>query len=223
MGKRFSIAEHDLVKAFLIERDGDCCVITLAEDTEADPLEIDHADGNPENWAPENLHLIVRSWNKKLRALTSWEHKQFIKDCCAKSESARARRRGNMATFQVRQKVDFSQGSAEMKANNYYELKYRDWVLDIIKREGFITVEESEDDGAEYIGGSQITIKRYNKKLCGKRNGILQVRQDRFKTKVLVFKDKYKPPAPVDPPARLKKIQERAPKPPAEQKGDDAK
>lgn len=52
------------VRRFLAERDGNRCMVCGASSAEI-PLEIDHADGDPANWAPENLRLLCHSDNVK--------------------------------------------------------------------------------------------------------------------------------------------------------------
>jgi len=52
------------VRRYLTERDGNRCAVCGKSSAEA-PLEIDHIDGDPRNWAPENLRLLCHPDNVK--------------------------------------------------------------------------------------------------------------------------------------------------------------
>ena len=52
------------VRRFLTERDGNRCAVCGISSAEV-PLEIDHVDGDPGNWAPENLRLLCHRDNVK--------------------------------------------------------------------------------------------------------------------------------------------------------------
>lgn len=62
------------VRQFLATRDGWRCAVCGASNAEI-PLEIDHIDGDPGNWAPENLRLLchpdnVREYWRKIKERT---------------------------------------------------------------------------------------------------------------------------------------------------------
>jgi len=42
----------------------------------------------------------------------------------------------------------------KMKANSYYEITYREWILRIISEQGFITKADAINAGAEVVGCS---------------------------------------------------------------------
>lgn len=52
------------VRGYLTERDGNRCAVCGRSSAEV-PLEIDHIDGDPGNWAPENLRLLCHLDNVK--------------------------------------------------------------------------------------------------------------------------------------------------------------
>lgn len=164
MANRFQVNDRMFVYLFLVERDGEYCVI-CGPGKKHKKLEINHDDQNPFNNSPDNLHLICPQHNKELRKLTPRQQKKLIKDCCAKNVCVREKLHGNPATAKAKQIIDYTEGSAEMKANTYFEGDYREWVLDLISRVGAISKKEAINSGAETIGCSQASVIRYLEKL----------------------------------------------------------
>ena len=81
MPNRFQRAQHEIAYGFIAARDGEYCLICKGEGKLKKPpevkLQIDHADDNPKNWDPGNLHLLCQKHNLEMRKLTSAEHKKF--------------------------------------------------------------------------------------------------------------------------------------------------
>lgn len=54
---------------------------------------------------------------------------------------------GNPSTRLIKDTVDYSQGSIEMKANDFFEVDFRNWLLRYIKEHGSILRTDAEDGG----------------------------------------------------------------------------
>ena len=72
MPNRFQIAQHKLAYDFIACRDGEYCLACFIENgikrgPPAIKLQIDHADNNPRNWSPPNLHLLCQKHNLEMR------------------------------------------------------------------------------------------------------------------------------------------------------------
>jgi len=186
MANRFQIRQHEIAYNFIAARDGEYCLICRKKPP-AVKLQIDHADNNPDNWNPENLHLLCQKHNLEMRGKTVAEHKRLIRTYSANNERERARERGREGTSQVRDLVDFRNASPEMKANSYYEVRYRDWLLTIIREQGFITKQEAVNSGAEVAGCSPLTANRYLAKLTSSV-GPLKTRKDATGTVIVEWR-----------------------------------
>ncbi len=189
MPKRFTVKQHETVYQFIAARDGEYCIISDCHKRPLPnaPLQIDHADNNPDNWHPENLHLLCKKHNLAMRSVTKREHQKTISDCCALNERERARERGREGTNLVKDLVDYRNASPEMKANSYYEIQYREWVLTTIRENGFITKEEALNSGSEVVGCSQLSAGRYLAKLTS-GVGALKQTKDATGTMIVSFK-----------------------------------
>lgn len=188
MPNRFQINQHRIIYSFLVERDGEYCLI-CGSDKQYKKLEIDHMDGNQENWLPPNLHLLCRKHNLKFRSASKKEHLTQIQFYSAKNEREREKKFSLPVTKMVRELVDYRQGSVEMQANSYFELQYREWVLEELTRLGTMRLDDAIYSGAEVVGCSPVTTRRYLKKLTsvigvlkeskdGHGNTIIQRRTD---------------------------------------------
>jgi len=186
MANRFQIRQHDLAYRFIAARDGEHC-LSCNKKPPAIKLTIDHADNNPENWDPENLHLLCQKHNLELRGKPAGEHKRLIRAYSANNERERARERGRENTNVVKDLVDFRNASPEMKANSYYETQYREWVLTVIREQRFITKVEAVNSGAEVVGCSPLTANRYLAKLTSSV-GPLRESKDATGTVIISFR-----------------------------------
>ncbi|MDP2729153.1 MAG: HNH endonuclease signature motif containing protein [Dehalococcoidales bacterium] len=186
MANRFQIRQHEIAYKFIAARDGDFC-LQCKKKPPAVKLQIDHADNDPDNWDPENLHLLCQKHNLELRGKTAAEHKRLIRTYSANNERERARERGRENTHLVKDLVDFRNASPEMKANSYYETQYREWLLTIVREHGFITKVEAINSGAEVVGCSPLTANRYLSKLTSSV-GPLKESKDATGTVVISFR-----------------------------------
>jgi hypothetical protein len=176
VANRFQVNQHDIAYKFLAARDGEHCLKCRRKPPPGRRLEIDHADNNVSNWSPENLHLLCKNCNLYLRGKSSAEHRQVIKICMEENETARAREMGREGTSMVKELVDFRNASPEMKANSYYEITFREWVLAVIREQGLITKVEAINSGAEAAGCSTVTAGRYLAKLTSSVGPLTEVK-----------------------------------------------
>jgi len=164
MARRYQTRERQIIYDFLVDRDGEQCFVCPAKPPKF-RLEIDHADGNPKNDDPDNLHLLCKMHNILMRQKTKRCHINYLKKYGAVRERERERTGISSSTHKVKNRIDFSVGSQEMKANNEYELQYREWLLNYLIQYKVISRKESANSGAEIVGCSQTTVGRYIDKL----------------------------------------------------------
>lgn len=180
MGKRWSINTRLWAYRYLVARDGEICQECGKSPTTQYSLDIDHKDGNKDNNDPSNLQLLCRKCNqaKENRRRSKCDH-----NVCVSVE-------GSPATRIVRDQVDYLQGSPEMKANSYFEIDFRVWLLkEIDKRKGLgVDRKEAINTGAELVGCSPMTTSRYLDKLLSKA-GPLKEEKDLMGNKILVLKE----------------------------------
>jgi len=108
-------------------------------------LVIDHIGNNNSNNNPENLQLLCRTCN-------------YTKD---------SRKSVDMC---VRTSPSISQNSS-LKINKEKEPKFRKWIMEELKSSGAVDGTKMSaryiiNNGAEKIGMSQVTAKRYLEKMC---------------------------------------------------------
>jgi len=164
LANRFQINQHRIAYNFCKARDGERCLI-CGRVPPAVRLEIDHADGDERNWEADNLHLLCKNHNIGMRGLPAAEHVKLILAYSAKNVCVREREVGCESTLMSRENIDYSSGSAEMKANNIYEMRFREWVLTEVNRLGSLPLKEAVNSGAEVVGCNPVTASRYLDKL----------------------------------------------------------
>jgi len=186
MPNRFQIRQHDLAYRFIAARDGEHCLICRRKPPGVQ-LQIDHADGNEQNWAPDNLHLLCQFDNLQLRGKPPREHRRLLSFYSAKNVCVRERERGIESTDTSKELVDYSTGSQEMKANSIYERRFRRWLLEEIARVGSIPKKEVINSGAEMAGCNPVTISRYLDKLTSAIS-VLKEAKDAFGNIIITYK-----------------------------------
>jgi len=187
MANRLQIKQHELAYSFIKARDGEYCLQCRVHPLLGKPLQIDHADNDPMNWDPNNVHLLCQAHNLEMRGKTVQEHKELIEFYSARNERERERDRGTEATSRVKDLVDFRNASPEMKANSYYENQYRDWLLTEIKEKKAVTKDDAINSGAEVIGSSPLSTTRYLKKMTSSA-GVLKEIKDAMGNTMITFK-----------------------------------
>ena len=186
MAKRYQNRERQIIYKFLVDRDGERCFVCPGKPPKF-KLEIDHADNNPKNDDPDNLHLLCRNHNLIMRQKTIRSHKAYLKRYGAVREREREKNGTSSSTHRVRAMVDFSVGSQEMKANSHYERQYREWLLKYLIQYKVIDRKEAANCGAEIVGCSQTTTGRYLDKLTS-AVGPLKETINTAGLKIIIFK-----------------------------------
>jgi len=169
--------------------------------TARNTLDIDHVDGNSRNDDPANLRLLCRSCNTSLenkarkarrdrRRPSDLRERERKKGEEGERESERERERGkgHSATRVVREAVDYTAGSSEMQVTYYCEVRFRTWVLQQVATNGHIEKAAAIAAGAERVGCSTVTTRRYLDKLTSSV-GPLQQTEDARGRRVLVLKE----------------------------------
>ncbi len=160
MANRFQINQHRLAYSFIASRDGDHCLICKASPDKA-KLQIDHADNNPSNWEPLNLHLLCQTHNLLFRGVPVAEKLRFIEEHSANNERELERRYGSISSKVAKDMIDYQTGSEEMKANSMFEPVFTEWLLKNLP----MTKDEAIHSGALIAGCSPLTSGRYLRKL----------------------------------------------------------
>jgi len=124
-------------------------------------LEIDHADGNKENWSWDNLHLVCHRDNCRLREMTVKAKVTMLRTYSDQLE--RERERENLPTWKTLDKEDsdYRSGPPEMKANSRYEPKWLNFIHGQLKADGSILREDAISGGAHYSGCAVQTSRNY--------------------------------------------------------------
>lgn len=157
---------------YLELRDGRQCILCGATNQ---PLEIDHADSNLHNNQPDNLSLLCPDCNKKLRPLTIAAHILTIKTARCKLSVCERKRESNQTELS-RHIIDYSTGSTEMRANNYFEVTFRQYVIDQLNQYHEIDKKDSIAAGAEKCGCSTSTATRYLEKMTSVCGALIEYR-----------------------------------------------
>lgn len=177
MPNRFQTNVRKVVYDFLVARDGEHCLhCNRPACRDGPPLEIDHADDDPLNWDPANLHLLCKTCNLGFRSLSREQHLEIISRDSAKNVCVCERSRGNLSTELSKHLVDYTRGSPEMQANRYYEVRFRQWLLEELDKAGFMVQKDVVNSGAEYVGCSPISAERYLAKLTSSM-GVLELKK----------------------------------------------
>jgi len=180
MARRYSLNTRLWVYRFLVTRDGEFC--QQCGKSAPLKLEIDHIDGNPANDKPSNLRLLCKRCNIQLRN----------RQCSYSANYEREREiiEGKTATRIAKEDADYRQGSPEMKANLLFEVTYRRWLLGEINTQGGIDKKEAINSGAELVGCSPLTTRRYLEKLTCSA-GCLKEDKDAMGHPYLVMRPKF--------------------------------
>lgn len=198
MAKRWATKNERLwVYRFLVARDGEQCLICERPPTKRRALEIDHIDNKSKNDDPDNLCLLCRSCNERMILCKVQDKMRLIrykvlKHVCVCENSNKNDKGGNGrqdygAVSQVQELIDYSSGSQEMKANAVFEKDFRKWLLAIVGHNGSYPKQEAINSGAERVGCSPVTTKRYLEKLTS-TGGVLDIKENSLHQKVLVVK-----------------------------------
>ena len=187
---RWSRNTYNWAYRFLCLRDGEHCIICRVRPGVKTRLEIDHIDGDITNSDPENLCLLCKKHNCELRGKKPAEHKRIIHDYSLQNESEREIASAIPATQFVKEILDYQSGSTEMQANSLFETKFREWIIGKVVAEGEFLKDDAAYSGAEVVGCSTLTTKRYLQKLTS-CSGVFYEAKNAFGQVVLRLKKKY--------------------------------
>jgi len=182
MANRFQAKTRLWVYRFLVIRDGEFCQRCHKSPAATFPLEIDHIDGNPKNDAPGNLQLLCKRCNIQIR--------NTMDAYSAKWGREGEKTEGKANTRIAKSAANYREGSPEMQANLLYEVAYRKWLLKEINTQGGLDKKEAINAGAELVGCSPNTTKRYLEKLTS-AGGCLKEDLDMLGHPYLVFKESF--------------------------------
>lgn len=194
MPQRFQTKQRLFIYNSLILRDGgercQSCLKTPAELTKNNSLkplrllhlDIDHINENKDDDRLENLQLLCRRCNVRKNRQAQKRH--------AYSACVRERKEGQPGTRIIRTILDYGNAPVEMQANNLYELPFRQYALEQIATSGGSRKKDIIAGGAEIVGCSPTTTKRYIVKLTSPA-GPLMERADALGEVYLVFKPEY--------------------------------
>jgi len=160
--------ERVVWKRFLRARDGALCHVCRKSEHELLELQIDHMNGDPNDWREENLQLLCASCNTSEYRRREKEllHEAYRVGRVSVSENLRLEREA----VEVRERgVDFGlslvSASAELKVNRDKEPWFRREVLWKVGHDGFLTVDAALHEISEIVALSPVTARRYLKKM----------------------------------------------------------
>lgn len=131
-------------------RDGNYCRGCQRLPTER-PLVLDHIDNNPKNNKKENLQILCRKCNYE-------KNPRGPVDLCENENE------------------NESENKSELQVNKVKEPKFKSYVHQRMWEEGQVPQSDIINSGAEHVGISPITAKRYLDKMCSSA-GTLQRRR----------------------------------------------
>uniref|UniRef100_A0A6M3ILY0 Putative homing endonuclease n=1 Tax=viral metagenome TaxID=1070528 RepID=A0A6M3ILY0_9ZZZZ len=190
MPNRWKTGERAWAYQYLAERDGEICQKCHGGITEKGALDIDHIDGKKTNNDPRNLRLLCRSCNVAM-GNKARSRRRAAEALSIEKEALRTE--GRPETRIVRQIVDFrgDESPTSMQANQLYETDFRVWLLSYLRANHFILQEDAVNGGAEAVGCSPQTARRYIAKLTS-ITGPLNRHRDKLKNTLITFKDEFK-------------------------------
>ena len=188
MPNRLQVNQHDIAYNFLSAYEGEYCLVGKVGHKKCEgPLQIDHADNDPSNWKPGNIHLVCRKHNLGLRKITTKEHKALMARYCAKNASEREKTKGDTPGDVLASMVDYSSGSPEMQVNTRCKILFADWVIQLINKHGQWPKIDVINAGAHITGCNPQTSRRYLDALTSSV-GPFRESQDETGTTIIVLR-----------------------------------
>lgn len=172
MSRRLGQKERDRIYPYIIQRDGDYCLLCAVGDpprrSPAPPgrtWDLDHADSNRANWKPVNIHAVCHDHHVYLSGLSPGKHKQVVHDASIvnmrERESVQSLSSG--LTQSVMERLGYNKsGSVEQKARDEFEPKWLDCahMLCATNPKGYPQRSFINDCG-KYAGCARTTSKNY--------------------------------------------------------------
>ena len=214
--KRFGNEARAAYLAMLRAHSGAFCKECRADETDIDgPLEIDHIDGDPSRDEPGNLQLLCRACNASKgakAALLSFGDQLPLAVQPSRPRSERDKKDSPSATSSpdpsmpateaARRHLDYQAGSAEMRANDYYETRFRAWARVTVSDRKATNREPWERAkmiaaGAEVVGCSEQAARGYLNKQTAEDVGELELLRDGVSRRWIVVARRGPAQAPV--------------------------
>ncbi len=179
MANRFQHKTKLWVYRYLVLRDGNQCrhcgkipAALNEKPTARNPatLEIDHVDGNKRNDDPRNLQLLCKKCNvtKENKGRAGRESPSAMRE--------REKKEGKPATRMATELIDYTKGSPEMQASFFFQDDFRQWLLDVIAKQGSFLKQDAINAGAEVVGCSPSTSTKYISKLTSSEGPLKETR-----------------------------------------------
>ena len=182
MSRRWNSKTRARKYDFLVQRDGERCFICHRGPPELKlRLQIDHINGHADDSRSGNLRLLCSDCNHHEATLRASNLRQKgnpprlsrglhsdLKEREKIPVQPQIQNGNRAATERVRALVDFGAGSAEMAANELYEVPFREWVLAQLGEGRTLGKREAIFEGAEVVGCSPTTARNYLEKLVSK-------------------------------------------------------
>ena len=184
MANRFQINQHHLAYGFIVSRDGEYCLICKCGIDKV-KLQIDHADNDPSNWEPENLHLLCQNHNLQLRCISVTDKLRTLRSHSAKNVCGSENSHSGVKT--LKDTVNYWSGSVEMRANSLFEPAFTEWLFAHLP----IAREDAQYSGAQVVGCSPETATRYLKKLTSTAGPLFEFK-DNMGITMIDFKQRNK-------------------------------
>jgi hypothetical protein len=162
MANRFQAKQHDLAMNLLAAHEGRYCLVgRITHKKCGGPLQIDHADSNPSNWEPANLHIVCRSHNLELRKYSTKEHIAKMARYGAKNEREGKKTKVDIPGDILASPVDYSSGSPEMQVNARCKGPFKDWLIEKLNKYGRWLKKDVINAGAYVFDCSPETTRKY--------------------------------------------------------------
>ena len=181
---RLNKREVTLVKAYLVDRDGNKCQICGKVPPEV-ALEIDHKDGNKKRHYYKNLQLLCKSDNCRKNPRGKKKEKGV--------DSAQNKTKA-VSSWKISDDVPRAR-SLEFIRNNIAEPKFRHYIYQEMKTKTRMLYEDAVDGGAEEGGVQVERAAKYLQKMVSPagRFNLVVIETDQGKKKYVVWKDEFSP------------------------------
>lgn len=174
--------DKEYLKTLLIERNGQKCMFCGAHADRAS-LELDHINENTHDNKLENLRLVHHACNAKAYHANRRARKTGLSYPCVserKSDGMPSSSPESVhgdGTLIAKETVDYSEGSPEMQVNDFAETAYRNWSIAMLRQRRLMLKKELVNAGAEEVGVSPVTTRRYLDKLTSIKGSLKEFKQ----------------------------------------------
>jgi hypothetical protein len=191
MANRYQQNQYNLAYKMIAERDGEYCLACFIETgqrrgPQSVRIEIDHADSDPFNWDPQNVHFLCKTHNIKFRSLSVQQHVSRMATYSA--ENVRVRMRTGEYLSSTKLLGVYETGSPEMKINSIAERKWLEFMHEWLDVNGSIAKEDAVNAGAIAADDVNIqTTQRYYIKHTSVLGRFKEIKQNGIK--YVIFRD----------------------------------